>query len=146
MNSNKGYIVFIFFIIIFFSCTSEIARVDVFKNKNVSIQVDCEKQQEIDLYIDCDIEYTELPLMVMDFEFYRGEEQLIKGGLDPLLASPKLDEVKTELDGVTHWKFYGKLEGNFIPPSDGVFSIRPTLIKNNHPNLKVNKFELVLVR
>lgn len=146
MNSNKGYTTLIFFIITLFSCTSEIARVDVFKNNNINIQVNCEKHRQIDLYIDCDIEYTELPLMVMDFEFYSGDEQLVKGGLDPLLASPKSDELKTEVDGVTHWKFYGKLEGNFIPPSNGVFSIRPTLIKNNHPNLKINKFDLVLVR
>lgn len=146
MSLNKCYITLILFATIFFSCTTEIERVDLVKNKHINIQVDCEKHRQIDFYLDCDIEYTELPMMVVDFEFYNGENQILKGGLDPLLASPKEKEVKTEMDGVTHWKFYGKLEGNFIPPSDGLFTIKPTLIKNNHPDLKVNKFELVLVK
>src|SRR5690606_2776198 len=111
------------------SCTTEIERVDVAKNENVVITVDCEKHRQIDFYLDCDIEYSETPTMVMDFEFYKGEEQLLKGGLDPLLTTKNVDEMKTEINGITHWKFYGKLEGNFIPPSDGVFTIRPTLIK-----------------
>jgi hypothetical protein len=146
MRLNKGNIILVLFVTLLFSCTTELERVDLFKNQFVNIQVECEKHRQIDFYLDCDIEYSELPTMVIDFEFYNGDEQILKGGLDPLLASPKADEVKTEIDGVTHWKFYGKLEGNFIPPSDGVFTIRPTLIKNNHPNLKVNRFELVLVR
>ena len=146
MRLNKGNIILVLFVILLFSCTTELERVDLFKNQFVNIQVECEKHRQIDFYLDCDIEYSELPTMVIDFEFYNGDEQILKGGLDPLLASPKSDELKIEKDGVTHWKFYGKLEGNFIPPSDGVFTIRPTLIKNNHPDLKVNKFELVLVR
>ena len=146
MRLNKGNIILVLFVTLLFSCTTELERVDLFKNQFVNIQVECEKHRQIDFYLDCDIEYSELPTMVIDFEFYNGDEQILKGGLDPLLASPKANEVKTEIDGVTHWKFYGKLEGNFIPPSDGVFTIRPTLIKNNHPDLKVNKFELVLVR
>ena len=111
----------------------------------VSIQLRGEKNKQIDLYVDCDMEYTQPPVMVMDFEFYKGKNQRLKGGLDPLVASPKTNEIKTKLNGVTHWKFYGKLEGNFIPPSDTIFTIYPTLIKNNHPDLVINKFELVLV-
>lgn len=132
--------------IFLFSCTTEIERIDLVKSNNVFINVDCEKHRQIDFYLDCDIEYSEVPTMVMDFEFYKGEEQILKGGLDPLAISSRSNEVKTEIDGITHWKFYGKLEGNFIPPSDTIFTIHPTLIKNNHPNLKMNKFELVLVR
>ena len=146
MRINKVYSVFILFTVILFSCTTEIERVDIYKNNSVYIKIECLKGEEIDLYLDCDIEYTKEPKMVMDFEFYKGEEVIIKGGLDPLSASPKSDEVKNEINGVTHWKFYGKLEGNFNPPSDGAFTIHPTLIKNNHPSLKVNKFDLVLVR
>jgi hypothetical protein len=142
----KQYITVVFVSCLFFSCTTEIERIDVAKNSNVEIKIDCEKHRQIDFYLDCDIEYSESPTMVMDFEFYNGDEQILKGGLDPLSVSSKSDEVKTEKNGITHWKFYGKLEGNFIPPSDGVFTIRPTLIKNNHPDFKVNKFELVLVR
>ncbi|MCB9360972.1 MAG: hypothetical protein H6587_06150 [Flavobacteriales bacterium] len=146
MRLIKQYFRLSLVVILLASCTTEIERIDIAKNKDVVITVDCKKHRQIDFYLDCDIEYSELPLMVIDFEFYKGEEQILKGGLDPLLASPKSDEVKIEKDGIIQWKFYGKLEGNFIPPSNGVFTVHPTLIKNNHPDLKVNKFELVLVK
>lgn len=137
------YITILFFL---FSCTTEIARIDVAKSSNVSINVKCEKHRQIDFYIDCDIEYVKKPTMVMDFEFYRGDVQFLKGGLDPLAAFPKKDEVKMENNGITKWKFYGKLEGNFIPPADTTFTIKPTLILNNDPELVIHKFELVLVK
>tara|TARA_R110001592_G_scaffold187646_2_gene432435 strand:+ start:1808 stop:2248 length:441 start_codon:yes stop_codon:yes gene_type:complete len=146
MQLTKQYFGLFFVACLLVACTTEIERIDVAKNENVFIKIDCKKHRQIDFYLDCDIEYSELPIMVMDFEFYKGEEQILKGGLDPLLASPKSDEVKTEVNGITHWKFYGKLAGNFIPPEDGIFTIHPTLIRNNYPDLKVNKFELVLVR
>ncbi len=139
---------FIFFLsILLFSCTEEVARLDLHsKNPVTSIEVDCKKERQIDFYLDCDIEFSEEPAMVMDFEFFKGEQQILKGGLDPLAASPKEAESRVEAEGKTHWKFYGKLEGNFIPPSDTTFTIKPTLIYNQHPDLKINKFELVLVR
>lgn len=128
------------------SCTNEIGRVDLNKNNTVRINVAGEKDRQIDFYLDCDIEYSEQPVMAIDFEFFKGENRILKGGLDPLLATARDNEIKSEQNGITHWKFYGKLEGNFIPTADTIFGIQPTFIKNNHPNLKINKFELVLVR
>lgn len=131
---------------LFFSCQEELQRVDLIKNKTTSIEIECEKDRQIDFYLDCDIEYQEEPDMVMDFEFFKGEQQILKGGLDPLLASPKENESKTTINGITQWKFYGKLEGNFIPTGDTTFTIKPTLVFNQTPSLKFNKFELVFVR
>lgn len=128
------------------SCQQEIKRVDLVGNPTTAISIDCEKDRQIDFYLDCDIEFQDEPNMVMDFEFFKGEQQILKGGLDPLLASPKENESKTNVNGITHWKFYGKLEGNFIPTADTTFTIKPTLIYNQTPSLKINKFELVFVR
>ncbi len=144
MNLNK-FIVIIFALFLF-ACHSEVSRIDVVKNSNINININCEKHRQIDFYIDCDIEYVQQPIMVMDFEFYKGQEQILKGGLDPLAASPKENEEKKKENGKTKWKFYGKLEGNFIPPADTIFTIKPTLIVNEQPGLIINKFELVLVR
>lgn len=138
--------IFISSLFLLFSCTEEIHREDFTKKNIAEISVECEKHRQIDFYLDCDMEYSELPTMVMDFEFYKGKEQILKGGLDPLEATPKNNESRVVTEGKTHWKFYGKLEGNFIPPSDTTFTIKPTLIYNQHPDLKINKFELVLVR
>ena len=135
-----------FAILLLTSCQNELQRVDLYKNPAPSIAVDCNRDEQIDFYLDCDIEFSELPEMVMDFEFYRGEAQILKGGLDPMQANPRENETKTTINGITHWKFYGKLEGNFIPKADTTFTIKPTVIMNAHPNLKINKFELVLVR
>ncbi len=139
-------ILFIIVLISFYACSSEVARIDLSKKENIAINVNCEKDRQIDFYLDCDIEYKELPVMVMDFEFFKGAEQILKGGLDPLAAFNKTDEVKVKVNGKTNWKFYGKLEGNFIPTADTVFTIKPTLIYNKMPSLKFNKFELVFVR
>ena len=136
-------LIFSFFLV---SCQEEIERIDLVKNSNVVINIECEKDRQIDFYLDCDIEYQEEPSMVMDFEFFKGAEQILKGGLDPLAAKPKENEIKLESNGVTQWQFYGKLEGNFIPTSDTTFTIKPTLIYNKTKNLKFNKFELVFVR
>ena len=116
------------------------------KTPTSAINIECEKDRQIDFYLDCDIEFKEEPNMVMDFEFFKGEQQILKGGLDPLLASHKENESKATLNGITHWKFYGKLDGNFIPTEDTTFTIKPTLVFNQTPSLKFNKFELVFVR
>jgi hypothetical protein len=128
------------------SCQQELKRIDLVKNSTTSIDIECEKDRQIDFYLDCDIEFKEEPNMVMDFEFFKGEQQILKGGLDPLAATAKENESKITVNGITHWKFYGKLEGNFIPTGDTTFTIKPTLVFNQTPLLKFNKFELVFVR
>lgn len=129
-----------------FSCSEEIIRLDLVNPSSPSVNIECEKHRQVDFYLDGDIEFKDYPEMVLDFEFYKGNEQLLKGGLDPLKCSQLENEVKTVENGITHWKFYGKLEGNFIPPSDTIFTIYPTLIKNQTSDFKINKLELVFVR
>jgi hypothetical protein len=132
--------------LLLFSCQEELQRIDLIKNPTTTIAINCEKDRQIDFYLDCDIEYSQMPVMVMDFEFFKGAEQILKGGLDPLAASQKTNEIKTNNGAITRWKFYGKLEGNFIPTADTVFTIKPTLVYNQTRSLKFNKFELVFVR
>ena len=134
------------FFLLLISCQQEIQRIDLINTPTTAVAIDCEKDRQIDFYLECDIEFVEEPKMVMDFEFFKGEQQILKGGLDPLAASPKENETKVTANGVTKWKFYGKLEGNFIPTADTIFAIQPTLIYNPSPSLKFNKFELVFVR
>jgi len=146
MQQIKNIVTVIFLSFLFFSCTEEIARIDLTKLEQQSISIECEKHRQIDFYLDCDIEFAKYPEMVLDFEFYKGKEQILKGGLDPLNCKSFENEIKTVNNGITNWKFYGKLEGNFIPPSDTIFTIYPTLIKNKAPNFKIHKLELVFVR
>lgn len=139
---------FLFVATIFlFSCSKEtITRVDLNQSGSQVANIECEKHRQIDFYLDCDIEYLELPSMVLDFEFYQGQQQLLKGGLDPLNCTALENESKVVKNGITRWRFYGKLEGNFIPPSDTIFSIYPTLIKNEAPDFKIHKMDVVFVR
>lgn len=132
--------------LVLFSCSEEIARIDLTKLESQSISIACKKHRQIDFYLDCDMEYKVLPMMVLDFEFYKGNQQLLKGGLDPLNCTLLENESKTVENGITHWKFYGKLEGNFIPPSDTIFTIYPTLIKNKALDFKIHKFDLIFVK
>ncbi|MDF1672425.1 MAG: hypothetical protein P1U41_02915 [Vicingaceae bacterium] len=139
-------LIFLLNSMLFISCQEELQRVDLIKNSTLTVDLECEKDRQIDFYLDCDIEYQVEPNMVMDFEFFRGEQQILKGGLDPLAARPKENEIKVKANGITNWKFYGKLDGNFIPKGDTTFTIKPTLVYNQTPLLKFNKFELVFVR
>ena len=136
----------ILFILFLFSCTEEIARIDLMKSEIQSVSIPCKKHRQVDFYLDADIEYRKFPSMVLDFEFYKGNQQILKGGLDPLNCTELKNESKTVGNGITRWKFYGKLEGNFIPPSDTIFTIYPTLIKNKTLDFKIHKLEVVFVR
>lgn len=142
----KNNVLIVCLALLLYSCQEELKRIDLVKNPTTSIDIECEKDRQIDFYLDCDIEFQEEPNMVMDFEFFKGEQQILKGGLDPLAATAKENESKIAVNGMTHWKFYGKLEGNFIPTVDTTFTIKPTLVFNQTPSLKFNKFELVFVR
>ena len=128
------------------SCEQEIGRLNLLDSNSAEITFELEKDRVVNLYTTMDIEYKEKPLFVYDFEFYKGEKYLLKGGTDPLITTNKKDELLTVKDGITHWKYYGKLDGNFIPKSDGVYTFKITFIKNNKPNLKINKAEIVFVK
>jgi len=141
----------IFFIIIgifslfLISCENEIGRMNLEETNNQSITFELKKDKEVSIWTEIDIEYKNEPLFVYDFEFYKGEEFLMKGGTDPLTATNKRDEFKTIKDSVIHWKFYGKVEGSFIPKEDGQYTFKSTLVKNNPPDLKIHKMDIVFV-
>ena len=129
-----------------FSCQEEIARVDLLKNNSEEIFFTLAKGEVVDLYADMDIEYKVKPLFVFDCEFYQGGFVLFKGGTDPLLTTGNQNESKEVTGGMTHWKYYGKLQGNITADMDGEYSIKTTFLKNNKPNLKINKAEIVFVK
>jgi len=128
------------------SCEKEIGRIDIDKNNPTKISFSLKKDREVKFFTDIDIEYKEKPLFVYDFEFYKGDEFLMKGGTDPLTTMNNKDELLETKNGITHWKFYGKLEGNFVPKVDGNYTFKITFVKNNHPDLKINKAEIVFVK
>ncbi len=128
------------------SCEQEIGRLDLTQKNSGEISFDLEKHREVKIWTRMDIEYLEKPLFVFDFEFYKGQEFLLKGGTDPLVTTNNKNESLITKDRITHWKFYGKLDGNFIPKEDGNYTFKITFIKNNHPDLKINKAEVVFVK
>lgn len=132
--------------VLLFSCEEEIGRLDLTQNNTGEIQFELEKDREVKFWTNIDIEYKEKPLFVYDFEFYKGDEYLLKGGSDPLVTMNNKDEVLTTKNGITHWKFYGKLDGNFVPKSDGKYTFKATFVRNNRPDLKINKAEIVFIK
>lgn len=129
------------------SCQAEeVARVDLAITSPQEITLDLTKDEEIKLWTELDLEYDEKPSLVYDFEFIKNNEILIKGAVDPLTASSKKEEAKTTNNNRTHWKFYGKLDGNFIAKEEATYTVKVTLVKNNHPALKINKAEVVIVK
>lgn len=137
---------FILISFLLISCEEEIGRLDLTQKNSGELSFDLEKHREVKIWTNMDIEYQEKPLFVYDFEFYKGKEFLLKGGTDPLVTTNNKNESLTTKDGITHWKFYGKLDGNFIPKADGNYTFKITFIKNNHPDLKINKAEVVFVK
>ena len=142
----KKFLLIGFLSILLFSCEEEIGKIDLTKKNSGEIKFELEKDREVKFWTNIDIEYVEKPLFVYDFEFYKGEEYLLKGGTDPLITTNNKDELLTVKDGISHWEFYGKLDGNFIPKSDGVFTFKATFVRNNKPDLKINKAEIVFVQ
>lgn len=146
MIFNLKAFLFILILLFILACTKkESPRLNLIATPPQQANLSCEKHHQIDFYLDCDIEFRQFPVMVLDFEFYKGNQQLMKGGTDPLKCTNITKESKKIKKGITRWKFYGKLEGNFIPPSDTIFNIVPTLIKNNQQDFIIHKMDLVFV-
>jgi hypothetical protein len=142
----KKLLIIMFPALLLISCEKEIGKIDLTKNNVGEITFELEKDREVKFWTNMDVEYKKKPLFVYDFEFYKGDEYLLKGGTDPLATVNNKDETITIKDSITHWKFYGKLEGSFIPKSDGIYTFKTTFIKNNKPDLKVNKAEIVFLK
>ncbi|MCB0401518.1 MAG: hypothetical protein KDD41_05500 [Flavobacteriales bacterium] len=145
--SVRKLILFCLLTVFIQACSPELVRVDFSKHQTAEIKIPGKQGEVVDLYIDFDLEFDSLPDMVMEFEFYQGNLLLFKGGIDPLaVLSPEREFTEENGGGKIHWTCYGKLQGDFSPPADTLFTVRSTLVMNQAPGLKINKFELVLVR
>ena len=128
------------------SCEQEVYRVDLLQNNSKEIFFKLEKEEVINLYADIDIEYKEKPSFIYHCEFNQGGGMLFEGGTDPLITTENKDESIVIKNGITHWRFYGKLDGNLTATMNGEYSIKTTFLKNKEPNLKINKVDIVLVK
>ncbi len=132
--------------LLFVSCENEVGRIDLLKNNPADFEIELKKGETLNLYTDMDIEYREKPQFVYDCEFYLGDVYLFKGGTDPLLTTENQNESLVEINGIKHWKYYGKLEGNLTAEKDGKYVIKTTFVKNNKPELKINKAEIIFLK
>ncbi len=127
--------------LLLFSFQNEIGRIDLLKNNPGIVTLNLEKHRNIAMWTNVDIEFKEKPLFVYGFDFIKGSEIILQGGVDPLVVTNVRDEIKTD----TSWSFYGKLEGNFVPQQDTVYQIKTTFLANKPKGLKIKKLEVVFL-
>ena len=133
--------------IISISCDRELARVDLLKENSKEVFFDLEAEEVIDLYVDIDIVFKETPLFVYHCALKQDGSLLFEGGTDPLTTTLNENESKvTTIDGLTHWKFFGKLDGDLKASKDDIYSIKTTFLKNEDPNLIVKKAQIVFLK
>jgi len=140
---------FLFFCSILFaltSCQEEIGKIDLTDNPKKEIKLTLKEYEEVTLFTRIDIEYKKEPLFVYDFEFYQDTTLLLKGGTDPLKPIKKENEEKIKEGDITHWKFYGQLEGTFLPKTAGDYTFKVNFIRNNTSDLKINKAEVIFIK
>ncbi len=138
----------IFLTIVLISCggNNEVGRFDLLKQNHAEFKITLDAEEEVLLFADIDITYKEKPPLVFNCDFYRNGEYLFGGGTDPLMTTENSNDTKTINDGITHWKFYGKLEGSLTATEKGNYRIITTLLKNKQVDLKINKAEIVFVK
>ena len=143
---KKTFILFVIGIVLI-SCDRELTRIDLLKENSKEVFFDLEAEEVIDLYVDIDIFFKQKPLFVYHCELKEDGVLLFEGGTDPLITSFNENELKvTTKDGVTHWKFYGKLDGDLKATNKNRYSIKTTFLKNEDPNLKIKKAEIVFLK
>ncbi len=133
-------------VLIMSSCQQDEIRMDLLQINQKNVEFELGAQEEIQFFADIDIEFRKKPDLVYHCDFYFEGKPLYSGGVDPLNTTDNLDDTLLVNDGITHWKFYGKLEGSLIGHQLGVYTIKTQLIKNNDPNLKINKADIVFVK
>jgi len=146
MKNKIKYIVGIVGSLFLFSCEQEIARVDLINDNSKEIVFELKKDETINFYTEMNIEYKEKPLFVFNCEAYYENSQLFQGGTDPLVTLENKNDKQDVINGVTHWKFFGKLDGDLKAIQDGKYTIKTTFIKNSEKGLKINKVEIVFIK
>jgi len=143
---KKAFLLFLIPFVLM-SCDRELSRVDLLNENAKEVFFNLDAEEIVELYVDIDIEFKQEPLFVYHCELNQNGILLFEGGTDPLKTTLKENELKvTTADGITHWQFYGKLDGDLKASTKGVYSIKTTFLKNQEPNLKIKKAEIVFVK
>lgn len=137
---------FLIIVIITTSCKEDDVRVDLLNNNSKAVEFELDFDEVVSFYADIDIEYKVKPDLIYHCAFLRNGEPIFDGGVDAFVTTENLYDTLFVENGITHQKFYGKLEGNLTGERYGVYSVKTRLIKNNHPDLKINKADIVFVR
>tara|TARA_B100000809_G_scaffold220010_1_gene227502 strand:- start:1430 stop:1861 length:432 start_codon:yes stop_codon:yes gene_type:complete len=142
----RSFSFFIITAILLTSCKEEDVRVDLLNSYSNSVEFELDFDEVVNFYADIDIEYKEKPDLIYHCAFLRNGEPIFDGGVDALVTTDNLYDTLFVENGITHQKFYGKLKGNLTGERYGIYSVKTRLIKNNHPDLKINKADIVFVR
>ena len=139
------FIIPLLIFILISSCKKEV-RVDLLSENGKEVFFNLEKDEIVNLYTEINITYKEKPLFVYHCSFKQDDLLMFEGGTDPLITIENEKEELKVIDGITHWKFFGKLDGNLTAKKDGVYSIKTTFLKNKQQDLKISKAEIVFTR
>jgi hypothetical protein len=142
----KAVIPFLVLLIGFASCSEQPVRVDLLTENGKEISFELAAEEEVTFYAEIEIAYQIKPLFVYHCSFYKDGVFMVEGGVDPLISKGKEEESFTVKDGVTHWKFRRKLEGNLMATTDGIYSIKTTFLKNKQADLKIMKANIVFTK
>jgi len=139
--------VFILFVgVVFTSCEREINRIHLDKTNVGTISFNMKKGDEVKIQTEIDVEYSEEPLIVYDFEGYIGDSILFKGGVDPFQTTPKINEIKTTKNGLTSWKFTGDFGYGYKAREDTIHSFQLILIKNAKSDVNIKKADVIFIK
>jgi hypothetical protein len=142
----KKIILFLVVLICFIACGNKTVSVDLLTENGKEIYFELAKQEVVNMYAEIEIEYKVKPLFIFHCSFYKDSVFLVEGGTDPLVTLKNEQESLTIKDGITHWKFYGKLDGNLSANNAGVYSIKTTFLKNKQEDLKIIRANIVFIK
>lgn len=134
------------FLFLFNGCCDKIAIFDLAKTKFFEQTIALKKGDVITFWTAIEADFKEEPLMVYSFKFFEGNQQLFEGGINPFNLSLKEEQLVKKRNDKTNLNLKGKLEGNFKPKKDGVYTIKVHLIKNNSPNFILHKAKVTFFK
>jgi hypothetical protein len=142
----KRCLSFLLFIVLLNSCGEKEHRIDLLTENGKEIIFELAAEEVVNLYAEIEIEYKVKPDFVYHCSFRKDDVLMFEGGVDPLVTTANTLDSLTVKDGITHWSFYGKLEGNLTAMTYGVYSIKTTFIKNKQEDLKIIKANIVFTK
>ena len=137
---------FLLFIILLSSCGEKEHRIDLLTENGKEIVFELNAEEVVELYAEIEMSYKVKPNFVYHCSFSKDNVLMFEGGVDPLVTTEnKLDSLSIK-DGITYRNIYGKLEGNLMAMTYGVYSIKTTFIKNKQEDLKILKANIVFTK